>query len=72
MAGAETPDPHRRRGDPHGVLRRAGALATLAGWQVLVHALLALPWERLRPESRPTGLRSSWSAPPTANDELPI
>ncbi len=27
-----------------GVLRRAGPLAALAGWQVFVHALLALPW----------------------------
>jgi glycerophosphoryl diester phosphodiesterase len=27
-----------------GVLRRAGPLATLAGWQVLVHALVAVPW----------------------------
>lgn len=39
---------------------------------VIAAALLALPWERLRPESRPAGLRSTWSAPPTANDELPI
>lgn len=27
-----------------GVLRRAGHLATLAGWQIFVHALLAAPW----------------------------
>lgn len=27
-----------------GVLRRAGPLATLAGWQVLVHTLVAVPW----------------------------
>ncbi|MDQ3286695.1 MAG: glycerophosphoryl diester phosphodiesterase membrane domain-containing protein [Pseudomonadota bacterium] len=27
-----------------GVLRRAGPLAALAGWQILMHALLALPW----------------------------
>jgi glycerophosphoryl diester phosphodiesterase len=27
-----------------GVLRRAGPLAALAAWQVLAHALLALPW----------------------------
>lgn len=27
-----------------GVLRRAGPLAALAGWQIFVHALLAVPW----------------------------
>ena len=27
-----------------GILRRAGPLAVLAAWQVLTHALLALPW----------------------------
>jgi hypothetical protein len=37
---------------------------------VIAAALLALPWERLRPESLetpPAGLGSSWSAPHTAN-----